>query len=73
MGVSDKKMQKLVVKAWYAKDAPESRLKFSKYNDQFRKQDKKIYKELMGYIFVFGVRYDFTRGGTQKRLITIYN
>ena len=54
--VSDRKIPKLLAKAWNAKPAPIAKLNKIEYRRTHFHRNKCVTRELMGYVFVFDTR-----------------
>jgi hypothetical protein len=67
-------MQKIAIKAWYAPEPPARYLNHEIYKDSFgNKQHYIRYRYLMGYVFIFALKWNRAALDPQKKLITVYN
>ena len=63
--VSDRKIDRLVEKAWHSQNRNTKKIKLATYTNQFHDKQR-IYREILGYVFVFAESKD------KKTLITVY-
>ncbi len=68
LNISDKKIKKVVVKAWHSKQHLSKKFNKVKYKQHFHGKGR-ICREYMGYVFVFAYCSEGTPG--QKKLITV--
>jgi len=70
VGIKKEKIPKFVIRAWYSKDVDIKKLRYKKYNQFFRDQPK-ICREMMGYVFIFAVIENERVLANQKVLVTV--
>lgn len=73
IGVSEKKMKQLTMKAWYCKERVKEEVK--KRSEYYHKGKNKniVFRSCMGYTFIFKRAFTFGVPHQQKILITVYN
>lgn len=67
----DKKIKKLVVKAWFSKE-PVSKKFLSKIEDKIKRYGPTHYRSFLGNVYVFRAVYSKRLGHFQKKLVTVY-
>ncbi len=73
LNVSDKKLKQVVVKAWHAPEVDSKKMNLAKYRKELVSKDKtRIFRELMGYIFVFSLGRRRDGLPRQKVLVTVF-
>ena len=72
MGCNPSKCDKIVRKAWSkGRDCKNKLVNLKRYNNNGYR--KCIYKEIMGYLFVFGIIYTQDQAHNRVALITVLN
>ncbi len=68
MKVSDKKLLKVIRKAWESPGVPTRKVEKAYYKTQFVPKHNRTVRELMGYVFVFAMN----KKGDAVTLITVF-
>lgn len=67
----EKKIKKLVVKAWFSKEVVSKKL-FAKIEDKKRRHSFSHYRFFLGNLYVFDIVHNKKLGYSQKILVTVY-